>query len=79
MEREAARRRRPRLDWATLQRRTFEADVWQCPCGGRGRVVAVVSDRGTAEEVLRNMGLLPRPAGKEPKPGHSPPQLRLAV
>ena len=55
VEREEASVRRPRLDWATLQRKTFEADVWKCPCGGRRRVVAVVSDRRTAEEVLRNM------------------------
>ena len=25
----------PRVDWATLQRRTFGNDVWECPCGGR--------------------------------------------
>ncbi len=35
VEREEARARGPRLDWVTLQRKTFEADVWQCPCGGR--------------------------------------------
>jgi hypothetical protein len=33
-------KKRPRLDWASLQRRTFEEGVWRCPCGGRRRVLA---------------------------------------
>ena len=73
VEREAARARRPRLDWATLQRKTFEADVWKCPCGGRRRVVSVVSDRRTAEDVLRNMGQWPRSVPEGPRHWHSPP------
>src|SRR5919106_2118554 len=40
-----------------LQRHTFEADVWKCPCGGRRRLLAVVTPRATAEEVLYNLGL----------------------
>jgi hypothetical protein len=69
--------RRPRLDWASLQRRTFEADVWACPCGGRRKVLAVVTSRRTAEEVLANLGLLPRSA---PSPAaQSPPQLALGL
>jgi hypothetical protein len=75
--REAERPRRPRLDWASLQRRIFEADVWQCPCGGRRRVVAVISNRRTAEEVLRNLGRLP--PRSPPARAQSPPQLALAV
>jgi hypothetical protein len=70
-------KKRPRLDWASLQRRTFEEDVWRCPCGGRRRVLAVVTSRGTAEEVLRNLRLLP-PRPPQPQ-SHSPPQLRLAI
>jgi hypothetical protein len=46
----------PRVDWAFLQRHTFATDVWRCPCGGRRRLVAVITRRATAEEVLRNMG-----------------------
>jgi hypothetical protein len=75
--RETERPRRPRLDWASLQRRTFEADVWQCPCGGRRRVVAVISNRRTAEEVLGNLGRLP--PRSPPARAQSPPQLALAV
>lgn len=54
-------KRRPKLDWATLQARTFGEDVWKCSrCGGRRRVVGVVTSHRTAEEVLQNLGLLPQ-------------------
>jgi hypothetical protein len=76
-ERKPGPGKRPRLDWASLQRRTFEADVWACPCGGRRKVLAVVTDRGTVEEVLRNLRMLPP---RVPLPlAQSPPQLGLAV
>ena len=70
-------KRRPRVDWAFLQRHTFEADVWRCPCGGRRRLLAVVTRRATAEEVLHNLGL-----GSARSPlatGQSPPPARLAL
>ena len=70
-------KRRPRVDWAFLQRHTFEADVWKCPCGGRRRLLAVVTRRATVEEVLHNLGL-----GSARSPlatGQSPPQARLAL
>lgn len=71
------RGKRPRVDWASLQRHTFGCDVWQCPCGGRRRVVAVVTSARIAEEVLRNMGLWqPRP----PLPAaQGPPQRELVL
>jgi hypothetical protein len=44
--------------------------VWRCPCGGQRRVVALVTRRGTAEQMLRNMGLLhpwpPLPSAQGP-------------
>jgi hypothetical protein len=71
------RRKRPRVDWAALQRHTFGCDVWQCPCGGRRRVVAVITNPATAEELLRRLGLWkpwpPLPAA----PG--PPQRELVL
>ena len=69
--------KRPRLDWAALQQRTFGSDVWTCHCGGHRKVLAVITSRRTAEEVLRNMRMLqPRP----PAPtAQAPPQLSLAV
>lgn len=51
-------RRRPRLDWATLQRRAFGEDVFRCPCGGTRVVLALVTRRDTARAVLRNLGML---------------------
>lgn len=63
-------KKRPRIDWATLLHRTFACDVWKCPCGGQRRVVALVTRRSTAEQMLRNMGLLhswpPLPAAQGP-------------
>ena len=71
------RGKRPRVDWASLQRHTFGCDVWQCPCGGRRRVVAVVTSPRVAEEVLRNMGLWqPRPPWPE---AQGPPQRELVL
>ena len=70
-----AKVKRPRIDWATLLARTFGCDIWKCPCGGQRRIVAVVTNRHTAEQMLRNMGLLyPTP----PLPvAQAPPQLEL--
>ncbi|MBI5478837.1 MAG: hypothetical protein HY906_08280 [Deltaproteobacteria bacterium] len=58
----------PRIDWATLLHRTFGCDV------GR-RVVALVTRRRTAEELLRNMGMLDVAPPRPQAPG--PPQLAL--
>jgi hypothetical protein len=69
--------RRPRLDWAALQQRTFGDDVFRCACGGRRRVVAIVTHPRTAEEVLANLRLLP-PRTRLP-PAQAPPQLSLGL
>ena len=70
--------RRPRLDWAAVQQRTFGDDAYLCPCGGRRAVLAVVTNPRTAEEVLRNLGLLaPRPQGLPPS--QAPPQPSLGL
>ena len=69
--------RRPRLDWAALQRRTFGVDVWTCACGGKRKVLAVITSSRTAHDVLQNLNLLPpRPP---PPRAQAPPQLQLAV
>ena len=64
------KQRRPRIDWATLLHRTFGCDVWKCRCGGQRRVVALVTNRRTVEQLLANMGLLhpspPLPAAQGP-------------
>jgi len=70
------RQKRPRLDWAALQKRTFGEDVYRCPCGGRRAVLAVVTNPATAQQVLANLGLL---ASRPPLPQpQAPPQLTLA-
>jgi hypothetical protein len=69
------RQRPTRIDWATLRARTFACDVWKCPCGGQRRIVALVTNRRTAEEMLRNMGMLDVAPPLPQAPG--PPQLPL--
>lgn len=47
-----------RIDWATLLKRTYDVDVLACEgCGGRLRLVAVITDATTAREVLASLGL----------------------
>jgi hypothetical protein len=72
--------RPPRLAWATLQARTFGTDVWTCPCGGRRRVLALVSSPYTAQEVLQRLGLLdPRPPSTPHGPARPTPASPSAV
>jgi hypothetical protein len=48
----------PRVDWATLLRRSFEVDVLACPsCGGRLRVIGEVTEPGTVGRVLAALGM----------------------
>jgi hypothetical protein len=76
---EGAMPRRPRLDWAALQRRTFGVDVWTCACGGKRSVLAVITCRRTAEEVLRNLKVAVPPLRPLAARSRSPPQLPLAL
>jgi Putative transposase len=74
---DAAQKRRPRVDWAALQRHTFGCDVWQCPCGGRRAVVAVVTRPSTAEVLLKRLGQWP---AAPPRPvATGPPQRELVL
>jgi hypothetical protein len=71
---------RPRLDWATLQKRTFGVDLWTCTCGGKRKVLALVTSRRTALEVLASMGLdAAQGATPPPATAQGPPQLTLAL
>jgi hypothetical protein len=48
----------PRVDWATLLRRSFDVDAMQCPkCQGRLRVIAVVTEREPVRRILECLGL----------------------
>ena len=52
----------PRVDWATLLRRSFSVDVLQCPkCHGRLRMIAVITERESARRILAHLGLPTEP------------------
>jgi hypothetical protein len=46
-----------RLDWASLLKRVFKVDVLSCPCGGRRRVLAFLTDAAQISKVLRHLRL----------------------
>jgi hypothetical protein len=47
----------PRVDWASLLRRSFSVDV-QCPkCKGRLRVLAVITERDPISRILAHVGM----------------------
>ena len=70
---------KPRLDWAALHARVWGVDVWRCPCGGTRKVTALVTSRRTAEEILRNLGLLPAAPPRPVALAQAPPQLELSL
>ncbi len=48
----------PRVDWATLLRRSLSVDVLECPkCHGRLRVVAVITERAPVRRILAHLGM----------------------
>jgi hypothetical protein len=69
----------PRLDWATLLRRTYDVDVFECAkCGGRLRVVEVVSDKQEAAEAWSEIEAGDQPEPRARAPSRAPPgQLEL--
>lgn len=61
------RPRRPRLDWASLMRRTFDLDLLTCAlCGGRRKVLAAVTQREAidADSLHAASPRVPRPASR---------------
>ncbi len=48
---------KPWLDWATLLRRTYDLDVLACPCGGRLRFIALVTEQEAIVPLLESLGL----------------------
>ena len=51
-------RKRKRISWAQLLKRTFKIDVLKCDkCGGRMKLVGVVFDQPTISTTLRALGL----------------------
>jgi hypothetical protein len=46
-----------RIDWATLLRRIHLEDVLACPCGGRRRIIAEITERDAIVAILAHVGL----------------------
>ncbi|MGD0680383.1 MAG: hypothetical protein ABSC94_33840 [Polyangiaceae bacterium] len=52
----------PRVDWATLLRRSFSVDVLECPtCHGRLRMIALVTEREPVRRILAHLGMPTEP------------------
>ena len=67
-----------RLSWAQLMLRVFEKDVLECPrCGGRRRLIAVITESTVIVAFLGSLGLPtrapPRGRAREEDPGEEEP------
>ncbi len=52
----------PRLDWASLLRRSFDVDVLECPkCHGRLRLLSVITEQEPVRRILGHLGLPTEP------------------
>ncbi len=76
---EPRRLRPPRLDWASLLRKTFGFEVLHCPCGGRRQVLAAVTDWQHIDEELRKRGLEPTLRARVVPTHLGPRQAELAL
>jgi hypothetical protein len=48
----------PRVDWATLLRRTFSVEALECAaCHGRMRVLGLVTERDTVRAILERLAM----------------------
>ena len=70
--------RERRLSWAQLMLRVFEKDVLECPrCGGRRRLIAVITESTVIVAFLGSLGLPtrapPRGRAREEDPGEEEP------
>jgi hypothetical protein len=60
-----------RIDWASLIRRVYLEDILACPCGGRRRVVADITEHEVVVTILSRLGLPtePPPIARARSPG----------
>ena len=49
------------IDWAELLKRVYDVDALACPCGGRLRFIALITDQETAQTILEAMALPAEP------------------
>ncbi len=47
----------PRIDWAELLRRVYDVDALACPCGGRLRMIALITEPDTAQQILVSLAM----------------------
>jgi hypothetical protein len=68
---------RKRATWAELLERVFEIDVFTCPwCGGKRRLIALITDGCVVRRILEHLGL--PIAAPVLAPARSPPELEFA-
>ena len=66
-----------RSTWADLLRRVFEIDALRCPdCGGRRKLIALLTDGQVVRRILEHLGLPTTTPGLVP--ARAPPELELA-
>jgi hypothetical protein len=66
-----------RATWAELLERVFEIDVFTCPwCGGKRRLIALITDGCVVRRILEHLGL--PIAAPVLAPARSPPELEFA-
>lgn len=58
---ESLRQPRTDIDWATLLRRVYDLDALACRCGGRLRVIALITEPAVAMAILDSVGLPSQP------------------
>ncbi len=68
----SARRSSSRMLWADLLRRVFEVDVLACPCGGRRRMIAMITQPAPIRRILSHIGL--PTSGPSLAPARPPPE-----
>ena len=76
---ELSKARRPdaKIPWAELLQRVFREDVLACPCGGRRRLLAIITERSVVKAILEHLGLPTTgppiaPARNKPPPDLAP-------
>jgi hypothetical protein len=63
------------IDWASLLKRVYDIDVFECPCGGRMRIISVIEEPTVIKKILDHLHLpteLPTI-----HPARTPPQMEF--
>jgi len=63
------------IDWASLLKRVYDIDVFECPCGDRTRVISVIEDPTVIKIILDHLHLPSEVQNIHPT--RAPPQLEF--